>query len=579
MLARGWGIQLFRLLLVATCLLALWPVGLPVDAVRDGRQGWLQDMTVEQKVGQLFLLTIYSTTLNGVDRSLIADTLPGGVVLFPHNISEPQQVTQLTNALQHQARDIGAGVPLLVAVDQEGGRVRRLQDGFTPFPSVLLLGASGRRDDAANVGYAMGQEMGAVGINMNLAPVADLHSIALGESYDGVLYRRTFGAAPELVGRLAGGMVNGLQAAGVIGVVKHFPGHGAATQDSHSRLPQVDLPRPQVEETALAAFQAAIDSGAAAVMVGHLYYPALDPLKRPATLSPVVLGILREQMGFNGVVISDAMDMGAIMRDYDMSRAVIDAINAGVDLVTFGPHVTAQDQRVVIANTVQAVYSGAIPMARLDEAVGRLLALRARYGLLDWNPLDVATTGDRLRLDAHRHTLTEVAEHAITLLDNPAGLLPLDADRDQVALIFPAEYAAILDECRRHDPDAAWYAYSYNPPGADVAAAVALAEQVAVAVVFVEDIGRNDAQYQLVWSLPAEKTVAVALRSPYDWHDLPGPLATVLLTYASIPPAHSAACRVLYGVVPTQGRLPVPVGPYPVGAGVQIGGDQSARLP
>ncbi|NDJ78264.1 MAG: glycoside hydrolase family 3 protein [Chloroflexi bacterium] len=539
------------------------------DHMRRGIQ--LDDLTLEEKVGQLFLITIYSANLDDADRDLIADVLPGGVVLFPMNIVDAEQVTALTNALQTEAQAVGVGVPLLIAVDQEGGPVRRLKDGFSPFPSVQLVGGAGSRDDAWQVGVALGQELAAVGVNMNLAPVADLHRVESGGVPGQVLYRRTISSDPDLVGELAGGMVDGMGEAGVIGVLKHFPGHGAATQDSHNELPHVDLALEDVQRTSLRAFEGAFSSSARAVMTGHLWYPALDPaVTRPATMSPMVLGLLREGMGFDGVVITDAMDMGAILREYTLSGAVIAAINAGVDLVTFGPHVSAQDQRVVINSTIQAVRSGAIPMERLDEAVTRVLALRVAYGLTAWSALDVNETEQRLLLDAHHQALVAVAENAVTVLDNAQDLLPLDSENQRVAVIYPSTYSHILNACWGIDPDLMWYGYTYQPTSQDFAAVETLAQNAETVVIFVEDLHQNTTQLRLAESLPPERTVTVLLRSPFDWERLPEPLTTVVLTYDSIPATHVAACRVLYGVVPARGRLPMAVGPYPPGMGVQL---------
>ncbi|RPJ01600.1 MAG: glycoside hydrolase family 3 protein, partial [Chloroflexi bacterium] len=241
--------------LVICCGLFLAMIGGTPDssAAPDPIRARLETMTLEEKVGQLFLITLYSPELGPMDRALIEAIHPGGVVLFPHNIQSPEQVARLTNDLQAYAQEVGPDVPLLIAVDQEGGRVSRLLDGFTPFPSPLVLGATGRREDAVALGLAMGQELVAVGINMDLAPVADLHYPAHDAGEWEVMYRRTLSADPALVSTLAGGMVEGLRAAGVIAVLKHFPGHGAAQTDSHSELPVIPLTREETEATTLAA--------------------------------------------------------------------------------------------------------------------------------------------------------------------------------------------------------------------------------------------------------------------------------------------------------------------------------------
>ena len=559
-------------LLMPVLALMIFPPGMftkdPALSAHHNSQVLLENMTLEEKVGQLFLITIYSQTFDQADRALIADVLPGGVVLFPHNLGNPQQITQFVNALQDHALTVGPGIPLFVAIDQEGGRVTRLNDGFTRFPPVLMVGATASYDDAVMIGQAMGREMAAVGINMNLAPVADLQNPIQDSTYTQVLYRRTISSDPELVGRLAGGLVVGMREEGVIGVLKHYPGHGAAIQDSHNELPEVNLPLSEVESTALESFNVAIENGAQAVMLGHVYYPALDPdIRRPATLSPPVIAHLRQSVGFSGLTISDAMDMGAILKERTLSEAIIEALNAGIDMIAFGPHVTAQEQRIAIANVVQAAYAGVIPEARLDEAVTRALTIRQQYGLMAWSPLEPHTASARLLLDQHQNDLLQLALDSVTVLDNTQELLPLRAQSQSVLVLYPVGYEDIDTECRSLDPGSTMVGFSYTPTEWELSNVAQLVSRADVVVAFVEDLVKNNQQRRLIWELPPEKTVAVAMRSPYDWELLPVPLSTVVLTYDSTPATHVAACRVLYGTVRAKGQLPVAVGPYEVGTG------------
>lgn len=529
----------------------------------------LSAMSLEDKVGQLFLITIYSRDLDQADRDLVAAMRPGGVVLFPMNISAPQQVAELVNALQAHGAALNLPAPVIVATDQEGGPVTRLRDGFTTFPTPMLLGATGSSIDAEQVGQAMGREMAAVGVRMNLAPVVDLTNPDRAHRPQWVLYRRTISSDPAIAGRIAAGLVRGMREADVIGVLKHYPGHGAATQDSHDELPHVDLSAERVRQNDLAAFAHAITGGTSAVMVGHLYYPALDPnYIRPATLSPVMLDLLRDELGFDGVTISDAMDMGAILRTYSMSGAVIESINAGMDMIAFGPHVTAADQQRVYNDVLAAARNGTISTARLDEAVGRIMALRAQHDLLAWEPLGVDSTAARLMRDAHRDVLLQAALDAVTVLDNPNGLLPVRADRSSVALIYPADKPALLSACQSLDPDLVAVPVATSPTSAEINAAVSAAENADRVIAVFDNVSNDGQQYNLAWSLPPRKTTAVLMGSPFDWGDLPVPLETVALTYDTIEAAQIAACHVLYGAAPARGQLPVPVGPYPVGAGV-----------
>ncbi len=372
-------------------------------------------MTLEEKVGQLFLITLYSPVLGDMDRHLIETIHPGGVVLFPHNIQSPEQIARLTNDLQTYAQDVGPDVPLLIAVDEEGGRVSRLQDGFTLFPPAVVLGATGSTDDAVSARLRDGA--GTRGGRDQHGPRAGRRS-ARSRARGG----RMAGDVPPHAefrsgaGRHGwpGGMVEGMRRAGVIGVLKHFPGHGAAPADSHNELPTVDMTREEADSTALAAFAGAIDAGAPAVMVGHLYYPALDPVERPASISPAVIGVLRGELGFGGVAISDAMQMGGIRTEYEMPDAVVDAISAGIDVITFGPLVFGQIESAQAV--IDAVRSGALPEARIDEAVGRVLALRAAYGLMDWTPVDAETVGQRVGGTIREPLLSQLALDAVTVV-------------------------------------------------------------------------------------------------------------------------------------------------------------------
>jgi beta-N-acetylhexosaminidase len=524
-------------------------------------------MTLEEKVGQLFLITLYSPALGDLDQHFIETIHPGGVVLFPHNIESPEQITRLTNDLQAYALEVGPDVPLLIAVDQEGGRVSRLEAGFTAFPPPIILGGTSSRADAVRLGRALGQELAAVGINMDLAPVADLHYPNHDNGEWEVMHRRTLSSDPALAGTLAGGLVEGMRAANVIGVLKHYPGHGAASADSHNEMPIIDLSRRDAESTALAAFGNAINEGASAVMIGHLYYAALDPVQRPASLSPVMIGQLRDDLGFGGVVISDAMQMGAITTQYDLPEAVIMAINAGVDLITFGPLVMQQIE--TYQAVIQAVRRGRISEERLDEAVGRSLALRAEYELLDWSPLSVENTTRRLHLAEHAALLSDLAFDAVTVVYDDAALLPLDPARS-VALIYPGVYTNIGRACQENDPDAIIVAYTFNPTDPnEFSAAAFVGREADRVVIFVEDMTNNPDQVELIKVLPPDKTIVVNMRASLEWALLPSDIAAYVLTYQSTPEARIAVCRVLYGAAPARGRLPIKVGPYPVGTGVR----------
>ena len=305
------------------------------EAGTDGRV--FESMSLEQRVGQLFLASFRGFELSEGTRRFVDRVAPGGVVLYRTNTSTPATVARLNNALQAVATGRrSGGVGLLVAIDMEGGAINRFfrDRGFTPFPSALQVAATGRPDNAAAVGRAMAEELRAVGINMNLAPVADLAAGLRNPLHSS----RAFGSDPEAVGRMVAAFVRGSQRAGVIATAKHFPGHGAASSDSHKDLPEVERGLEQLEEFELVPFRQAVRAGVGAVMAAHVWFSAFEPRKRlPASLSESVLtGLLRVRLGFDGLVVTDALDMRAIEMNYTLAEAARMAIEAGADLVTFG---------------------------------------------------------------------------------------------------------------------------------------------------------------------------------------------------------------------------------------------------
>jgi len=347
----------------------------------------LETMTVEQRAGQLLMPVLFGTDAEVVSsaeaaanqRLAAVDSIAaaiqtynlGGILYLGNNINGADQLSALSAGIQAAARDVIPGVGALIAVDQEGGRVNRITDGVEVFPSARAL--SGDADAVQAAAEATGAGLAAQGINVVLAPVADLTS---GNS--GVIGNRSYSDDPEVAAEMVAAAVSGLQSSGVAAGVKHWPGHGATTLDSHSQLPVINVDDETWRGRERVPFAAAVESGVAIVMVGHLALPLLDPEGRPATVSPVLVDeLLRGDLGFEGVVMTDALDMGAV-RDQDRAGLVVDSMLAGVDVLLATP-----DVAVAHAAIVDAVKSGTISEDALDDAVERVLRLKARLGLLD----------------------------------------------------------------------------------------------------------------------------------------------------------------------------------------------------
>ncbi len=528
----------------------------------------LATMSTAQKVAQLFMVSVWGEALSLEAQDFLSTYNPGGVILFGYNIRAPDQVTRLVNDIQAAGLAHPNGLPAWIAIDQEGGLVARLSEasGFTTFPISMALTATGDPAYARAVGQAIAEELRAVGITMNLAPVADVET----NPYNPVIARRAFGADPRQVAAMVSAMVEGLQAGGVMATAKHFPGHGETSGDSHVELPAAPLDRARLNAVELVPFRQAIAAQVGAIMAAHVWYPALDPTpETPASLSPSVLsGLLRGELNFQGLIMTDALDMDAIDRRYTLSEAAILAIQAGADLLTPGPHAGPEAQRAAIEAVIAAVNDNTIPLSRIEDSVRRILALKARYGVLDTAPLDPETAPQRVNRQAHEALVAEVLSAAVTLAYDDQRLVPLDASRP-LALVYPATHPSIARACTFYDPDLRLVGFSFGPTEEERAWAVSAAAWAEATVVFTYDAYENAAQQRLVNALPPERTVVVALRSPYDWTAFPA-VAAYLATYSPLPPAFTAACAALFGAQPISGVLPVTLSQdLPAGSGLR----------
>lgn len=343
-------------------------------------------MSVEAKIGQLLMPVIAGTAASGqtADQAarnqalagydspaeIVAAYHLGGIMYLGPNVQSASQIGAFSQGLQQAAADAGV-LPLLIAADQEGGRVRRIRgEGVTEVGTARSLAGDG--EAVENLARITAEEMGAIGINVVFAPVADV-----ARNTDGVIGDRSYGADPDLVSQMVTASVRGLQSGGAIAVAKHWPGHGATALDSHAELPVVAETEEEWRQVDRVPFVAAIDGGVNAVMVGHLSYPALDPTGNPATLSrPMVEGLLREELGFDGLVVTDALDMGAV-KDVPLDVRVLRAVLAGVDLLLVPPNLQVTQESLLAATA-----SGVLSEERLDASVRRVLEMKQRLGLV-----------------------------------------------------------------------------------------------------------------------------------------------------------------------------------------------------
>ncbi len=541
--------------MICLCVFAL--LSLVASPVVYAQTDPLANLTLEQRVAQMFIVNLYGSQLTEAGRDFLTQLQPGGLVLLPENIITPTEVAKLTNVYQQTITDAG-GLPLLIAVDQEGGTISHLHDGFTVFPVPALLTATGDTSLAERVGQAMAQEMLAVGVNMDLAPVADLET----NPNNPIIKRRAFGNDPQMTSPILSAFIKGMQGGNVLATAKHFPGHGDSSTDSHTGLPVISLSRERLESVELAPFRASIAAGVSTVMVAHIWYPALEPQKDlPASMSHnIVTGLLREEMGYQGLVVTDALDMDAIDTVYSYPNAALTAIKAGVDLV-IAAHVSLEAQADGIQAVIDAVKSGAIPEERINESVKRILAAKEKYGLLDWKPLDPTTVSSQLGLDAHAKLVDELFEKGVTVALDKNHVIPFQAGK-KVGVIFPGTRPQIQQDCTGNGAVVQALAVHTSPSGDDIASAQRLAAQVDSVVVFTQNADADGHEQALVKALPPDKTIAVALASVYDWTTYPQ-VSGYVLTYSPLPQAVPAVCGVLFGKFPANGKLSIKMNGLP----------------
>jgi len=522
---------------------------------RQVAQQVIDRMTLEQKVGQVFMLGFTGTSLDDDNRALIRGLHLGGVTLFGRNIENAQQLAELDRQLQ----TVADPVPLFISVDQEGGLVVRVTDGATIFPGNMAVGATGDPALARQVAQASATELLAMGVNMDLAPVVDVNTNPLNP----VIGVRSFGSNADLVTKFAAQAVDGVQSMGVSAVAKHFPGHGDTSVDSHRDLPVVPYPLERLQSLELLPFQAAMQAHVDGIMTAHLYLPNIEPQQDlPATLSPRVLtGLLRDQLGYQGLILTDALDMDAIKKDHSPASAAVEAFEAGADMLLIAGINT--DDRMRLGDgppaLLAAVQSGRVSEARLNESVLRILEAKASRGILP------GAAGAPARPDAsvlnspeHRALALDVARRAVTLQRDDSHLLPLAASAKVLVVEAPSPTRSdVVDDQMAGSLLEAVKRFAPKAVGATAKDAVQAARNTDVVVFGTFDLAQNSSQQKLAADLAAtgKPLIGVSLRGPYDAADA-SEIGTFLTAYGDRPVHLQAVAEALFGKLTPTGKVP-----------------------
>ncbi|HLU25409.1 MAG TPA: glycoside hydrolase family 3 N-terminal domain-containing protein [Longimicrobiales bacterium] len=585
--------------LVATFLVLAGCAGAGVSGVPEPRpedvaaDRWIEEtlarLTLRQKIGQLIVPWIGGEYL-AVDsdahdrlREWVQEYGVGGFVV---SIGPPLEIAAKLNVLQRLA-----DVPLLIAADMESGPGMRLRGGVvlpygwdmgggTRFPPLMALGAVGDERLAYEVGRITAIEARAVGVHMVYAPVVDVNN----NPANPIINTRSYGEDPALVSRLAAAHIRGLQEHGLLATAKHFPGHGDTGVDSHIDLPVITVDKERADAVELVPYRAAIEAGVAAVMSAHIAFPALTGDSVPATLSPRLLtGLLREELGFRGLVVTDALDMGGIVRRYGNGEAAVRALQAGADVLLMPPDIGAAVDAVE-----RAVGRGDLTVERIDRSVRKVLAAKAALGLHRERTVDLDRIPEVVGGRAHAALAEEIAARSITAARDRDRLLPIDPGRVRriLSIVYTDDYdplagrafhAELAERLAGVEVEVVRLDGRTRPEVLDSLLATAAAADLALVSTFLRVAAwRGEAAVAepvaaFVERLAAQRpTVVTAFGNPYVVTRFPG-AGTHVLAWGQEEVTQRAAARALAGAQPITGVLPISIPPlHTTGAGLRI---------
>lgn len=520
----------------------------------------LEQMSLAEKVGQLFQIGFSGFEPDAEIEDMIKNHYIGGVIYFSRNIKNPDQTAGLSNQLQDLALASGAGIPLFISTDQEGGVVTRLK-GATHFPSNMALGAANDKELANKVGKAVGSELKNLGINVNLAPVLDVNN----NPDNPVIGVRSFGGDPKLVAELGKAYINGIQSEGVIATAKHFPGHGDTDTDSHLELPIIKHGKKRLNEVELYPFKEAIKAGVESIMTAHVYFPAFEKKDGiPATLSRSVLtDLLRKKMNFEGLIITDCMEMKAIADNFGTAEGAVLTIEAGSDIVLVSH--TYTEQKKAVEAVIKAVKSGRISEKRIDKSVKRIIKIKAKN--LNLTNLTKASA-ENIDFEAHQKIAAEAAKKAVTEVKNQ-DVLPIKNIKDKKITVvdFKMKKESMAEDSEQREnyfvktlkeelknikhlnfsSETRLEKYKRELRGSDLV------------IICTSNAAANREQALLANKLAEDyKVLVLALRNPYDYKYLDN-VQAFITTYDYSPFNQKAAADYILGEIKAEGKLPVEI--------------------
>lgn len=534
-----------------------------------------RQLTLEQKIGQMVMCGFQTPAVNTEIRTLLEKYEVGGIIYFRRNVVNSEQVCRLSHELQLISQE-QSDIPLFICIDQEGGMVARIDwDDITLIPGNMAIGATRSAEHAYDAAKICGEELLRMGINMNFAPSVDVNNNAKNP----VIGVRSYGERPDVVAELGAAQIRGLQDANVAATAKHFPGHGDTAVDSHHGLAAVPHSEERLMSIELAPFIRAIKEGVDCIMTAHVTFPAFEPDGIPATLSRKVLTqLLRQRLGFDGVIVTDCLEMHAISKEFGIAEGAVMAVEAGADLVLISH--TFTEQVAAIEALIEAVRTGRISESQIDESVHRLLALKEKRHierLADVTPEFATLFGT----PESKAVVERICADSITLVKDDKQSLPIDPEEATLVIWPEVRQRTEVDEpitqtftlasaLQPHVKQVTELRIGTYPDAEEVRDTLAKAAEYRQVIVLTYNAVSmlHQGQVDIVEGLlhDSDKRVIVAsTRNPYDLNQFPQAL-TYLCCYENRPATMSALANVLLGRQEAHGKLPVTISSaYPFG--------------
>ena len=503
----------------------------------------LEDLTLEEKVGQLLMFAFHGTTFNDQLKTQLDKFHVGGVIHFARNITDPEQVTELNKYIYNYSK-----IPPFIGVDEEGGVVQRIIKGVTPFPGAMALSAT--KENVEKLYYEVGKNLRNMNYNMVFAPVADVNNNPMNP----VINSRSYSDNPDVVSRYIKYAVKGFKDANIMPFLKHFPGHGDTNVDSHVGLPIVNKTKEELNMTELVPFKESIKDGAPGIMVAHILYPAYDK-KYPSTLSKnIVTNLLKEELGFNGLTVTDSLTMAAIYNNYSKKDIVKLSISSGIDLMIFCGKATLDEQEEIYNALLDAVKNNEIPISRVDDAVCKILKYKEEYAKnifdkYEYPNSDIIKYGN----DLSKKSITLVKDNRLDLNKKTLVIFPriklmslVDNENDDyvsIGSVLKKKGITVDEVIIDSDNDNLDNEYLKN---------INNYHNIIMATI---NVSCDDYQVKVFNSLPKEKTTVVAMRSPYDALYLKG-LCGYICIYEATALAINSLCECMLEH-DFKGKLPI----------------------